>query len=638
MEKGFHINFQTSLRFRLYVFFSGGVFALSLFIYLYFPEKYYEQRLSSVTKKTFAIAEVSAVSASSLLNSNDSNGFARIFEPIKHVPEIRYIVIRNAEQRLVAAYQIDSAVTCKYLDATEKGTVSDNYSTLMVKVPIESDGTTLGFIYVGYSLDPLFTEVKETKNNIALISLMVFAAGIFLVYILSVILTKPIDKMVSTVQQISQRNYTLYMKPTGYYEIDRLGRAFNTMVDELASAQTEIQSVNRTLEERVNERTRDLQDEILHRKKTESALRESEERYKALVELSPDAIIVFSDGIFYYINPAAVKVFHAEAQETIHNSALYEFMIPERAKQFKEMIEQVSAGSVLNVQTDFIFHRHDIGEFIANITITRLVYREKNSVQIVIRDISAWVKNERQRLELEQQILHIQKKEIISTLASGIAHDILNILGIIGTAINKLLFLKNIDEKSLMESAEQISKATDRGKALVKQLLTFAKKTELNFDVTQVNVPVSEIVNVIQQTFPASIVINAHLAEQLPLIRADNNQLHQALLNLCLNARDAIQGKGTIVIETTSTKRISFGGNGEKQGEYICISVSDDGVGMEPEVLKRIYEPFFSTKSEGTGSGLGLAMVKGIVENHRGFIEVESETGKGSTFRLYFPV
>ncbi len=127
-------------------------------------------------------------------------------------------------------------------------------------------------------------------------------------------------------------------------------------------------------------------------------------------------------------------------------------------------------------------------------------------------------------------------------------------------------------------------------------------------------------------------------SDNLPLMRADGNQIHQALLNLCLNARDAIGDSGTIVISTFVTEKTDIEQSNGTVKKYICISVSDSGCGMSKEIMSNIFQPFFTTKHETEGSGLGLAMVNGIMENHRGFIEMDSEIGKGTTFRLFFPV
>ncbi len=399
-----------------------------------------------------------------------------------------------------------------------------------------------------------------------------------------------------------------------------------------------IENDNILLQQQFQQLKLEYQHEVYKRKETESALRESEERFRSLVELSPDAIILHSEQKFIFGNLAALSLFRISSMQSLIEKSIFDFMNEHQARLLRESMDRMVNGSVLSLLSEYSFFRPDGEEFSAEVTANKLKYSNGISIQFMIRDITERSKNERQRIELEQQLLHIQKKEIISTLASGIAHDILNILGIIGTAINKLTFLKDIDKKSLSESAEQISMATERGRALVRQLLTFAKKSELNFDLVQVNPIIAEIVSVIQRTFPEIITIEMKLSDNLPSMRADANQIHQALLNLCLNARDAIGDSGMIIISSSIADKIGEEQQIDSVNEYICISVSDNGCGMSQEVKNNIFQPFFTTKHETEGSGLGLAMVNGIIENHRGFIELESEIGKGTTFKLYFPI
>lgn len=382
----------------------------------------------------------------------------------------------------------------------------------------------------------------------------------------------------------------------------------------------------------------EYQREVHKRKEIESALRESEERFRMLVDLSPDAIIVHSEQKFIFGNSAALALFRIRSLDELIEKSIYDFMNEHHGNLFRESMDRVLNGSLLNMLMETSFIRLDGKEFNAEVAATKIQFPGSSSIQIIIRDITERSKSARQRNELEQQLLHVQKKEIISTLASGIAHDILNILGIIGTAINKLTFLNDINKKSVAESAEQISLATERGRSLVRQLLTFAKKSALNFDLVQINPIVSEITSIIQRTFPSTITIATELSDTLPMMRADGNQIQQALLNLCLNARDAIDEMGSINISTSEIERTSEDHQGDQLKKYICITVSDNGCGMSQELMDHIFQPFFTTKNEAEGSGLGLAMVNGIMENHRGFIELESELGKGTIFRLFFPV
>ncbi len=635
--KQFITSLKTSLRLRINILFTAAAACASLFFYFYLSGQYQTQAYNDARSRARSISELASSSIITSVREKNHDEIALCLEPLKNNKDVRFIVVLDTAGALLYSHELAAAIQYRYAGASDTVIIAKDQPTYVVSIHQTSGAQNVSTMYIGFSLENVHRDVQHKKESAGIISIIVLVIGALTVSVITRIVVRPIDIIVNTFRRRPDDPFE-HVPVTGVAEIDRLGSSFNRIVDDLAAAQKELHAANRTLEQRVNERTLDLQMEIQHHKDTGAALRESEERYRTLVELSPDAIIVFMGKKFHFINSAVLTVFKAENFDALRERSLHDFLDAPYVETFKGMLHQLLQGTISNVHEEYPFRGIDGTEFIGEVTATKLIYQGQDAVQIVIRDISERFKNERKRLELEQQLLHVQKKEIIGTLSSGIAHDILNILGIIGTAINKLLFLKNIDRASLTETAEPISKATERGQALVKQLLTFAKKTELNFSSTNVNEPVMEIVNVIQRTFPNSVVIESRLQENLPLIRADNNQLHQALLNLCLNARDAVRGHGTIIIETAMTSAMRLNGASGNHGEYICISVTDNGIGMAPDVLQRIYEPFFTTKDDGTGSGLGLAMVKGIVENHRGFIDVISEPGKGTTFKMYLPV
>ncbi len=622
---------------RIYALFSLAVVSISIFIFFSLSYQYQEHTVSDIRSRAASISNIASQAVSTAVRQNDLTETLRCLAPVLTDPEVQFIVILNERGELFYSCNLESAIRNRYIDVSATAVISPDRSMIVVCKPLTDGHEKSGRMYLGFSFESVKLDLQHKKESALYISILIFLTGMVMVILITRFIVRPINKVVDTFHK-KEGDLFEHVPPTGIIEIDRLGASFNRVVDDLAAVQKELHSVNRTLEQRVDERTHDLQQEIEHHKSTGTALRESEERYRSLVEVSPDAIIVYGEGEFHYINSAVDSLFRSPADEGAAAHVLTDRIKSSQQNAFTEMLEQILHGTTVMVHTEYTFLRSGGEEFVAEVTATKLHYQGMNAVQIVIRDISERIRNERQRLELEQQLLHVQKKEIIGTLSSGIAHDILNILGIIGTAINKLLYVKNRDERAVMETAEQISKATERGKALVKQLLTFARKTELNFDITQVNTPVSEIVGVIQRTFPESITIESRLQQDLPTIRADNNQLHQALLNLCLNSRDAIQTEGKIVIQTMLVNADQLKSVQGKHGEYVCVSVEDTGAGMAPEVLQKIYEPFFTTKMDGTGSGLGLAMVKGIMENHRGMIEIDTEVGKGTIFRLYFPL
>ena len=243
-----------------------------------------------------------------------------------------------------------------------------------------------------------------------------------------------------------------------------------------------------------------------------------------------------------------------------------------------------------------------------------------------------------QRL-LERQFIQAQKMESIGTLAGGIAHDFNNILGII---LGHLALLQRLRENQSQfnESISSISKAVERGASLVRQVLTFARRADMKTEPLNVNNTIKELAKMLTETFPKAVSISLQLEKTIPIITIDSTQFHQALLNLCVNARDAMQGEGTLTIVSrlvageTLTSRFTKA----TAKHYVQLKISDTGVGMDEETKGCIFEPFFTTKEEGKGTGLGLAVVYGVVQAHNGFVDVDSTPGIGTTFHLFFPV
>jgi PAS domain S-box-containing protein len=241
--------------------------------------------------------------------------------------------------------------------------------------------------------------------------------------------------------------------------------------------------------------------------------------------------------------------------------------------------------------------------------------------------------------EREEQLRQAQKMESIGTLAGGVAHDFNNILGII-LAYTSVLKQSKADEAKRQQSIETIEKMVHRGASLVKQLLTFARKTDVLLESVKVNDLIIELHKLLVETFPKTITFSLELAKNLPSIIGDRNQLHQALLNLCLNARDAMPKGGMLSLSSAlvSGDELKKRFPDIQEGNFILVTIADTGMGMDETTKRRIFEPFFSTKERGKGTGLGLAVVYGIVQSHRGFINVRSAVGRGTAFELYFPV
>ncbi len=242
--------------------------------------------------------------------------------------------------------------------------------------------------------------------------------------------------------------------------------------------------------------------------------------------------------------------------------------------------------------------------------------------------------------QLEAQLLRAQRMESMGTLASGVAHDFNNILTPILAAAQLLpLKLVGLEERDryLLQLIEDSAK---RGADLVKQILAFARGVEGKRISLQVGHLLAETAQVARQTFPKEIVIQTDIPSDIALVVADATQLHQVFMNLCINARDAMPYGGQIhlTIANTMLDQADRETNLEAHaGAYVLITVTDEGVGVAPELLERIFDPFFTTKEVGKGTGLGLSMVLGIVKSHGGFVTVHSEIARGTQFKVYLP-
>jgi len=241
-----------------------------------------------------------------------------------------------------------------------------------------------------------------------------------------------------------------------------------------------------------------------------------------------------------------------------------------------------------------------------------------------------------ERKLLEGQLRQVQKMEGIGTLAGGIAHDFNNILAVIN-GYAELCMLNANEPAIIQKSVREIKRAAERATGLVRQILTFSRKAEVHVASLNLNQHVRDLIALLAETFPRNITFQFALDENLTPLLADQNQLQQIVLNLCVNARDAMPNGGTITLATSRLEGEDVPGAMLRRQPCACLKVSDTGTGMPAHVRERIFEPFFTTKGVNKGTGLGLAVVYGIVASHEGCIDVESEVGQGTTFRVCLP-
>ncbi len=365
----------------------------------------------------------------------------------------------------------------------------------------------------------------------------------------------------------------------------------------------------------------------IERKQTEQKIREQ----AALLDVATDAIFVcdLDDKILFW-NKAAESLYGWKKEEALNQKT----QVLWHNKYVSQVQEALSILMINGSWEGELQQKTKSGkEFIVESRWT-LVHKFGNkapSILIVNTDIT-------QKKQLEAQFLRAQRLESIGTLASGIAHDLNNVLApILMTA--QLLESQVHDERSRRLLPILITNAK-RGANLVKQVLSFTRGLEGDRTILQLKHLIVEIQQIIRETFPKSVEVSTQIPQNLWTVCGDATQLHQVLMNLCVNARDAMPNGGTLKIlaenllidENYAKMHIDA-----KVGHHIVITVSDGGIGIKPEILDRIFEPFFTTKELGKGTGLGLSTVLGIIKSHGGFIDVHTEQGKGSQFKVYLP-
>jgi PAS domain S-box-containing protein len=369
--------------------------------------------------------------------------------------------------------------------------------------------------------------------------------------------------------------------------------------------------------------------DITERKFAEEQLR----LHMAALQSAANAIVITdAAGLIVSVNPAFTTLTGYTQDEVIGKKTNVLKSGRQAETYYKNMWETIIAGNVW--RNEIVNKRKDGSYYTEDMTITPVV-NEKG----IITNFVAIKQDVTEQRNLQQQLFQSQKVESIGTLAGGIAHDFNNILGII-LAYATLIERAPMEHEKMKESVGAIIKAVHRGALLVKQILTFARKTDVSFKPVKIPELIRELKGMLQGTFPKIITICDEAPAEIPEIYADQSQLHQALLNLCVNARDAMPkgGELTISAELLSRKAVAGKFAEAKHNQYIRISVADTGTGIDAATMKKIFDPFFTTKEIGKGTGMGLAVVTGVAQTHHGFVDVESVIGKGTTFYLYFPV
>lgn len=389
--------------------------------------------------------------------------------------------------------------------------------------------------------------------------------------------------------------------------------------------------------------------DLSERKRSEEAVRESQERFRKLFEEVPLGIALIDSlsGRFYEVNPMYARIVERTVEELLRTDWM-SITHPDDIQGDLDNMALVQSGAVPGFEMEKRYLHLDGAVVWVHMTIAKLKDRhDARPLHLcMVEDITERKRVEQEKASLETLLHQAQKMESIGRLAGGVAHDFNNMLTVIlGHAELALDLLDPTSQPlgchhQLQESLGEIAKAAHRSTELAQQLLAFARKQTITPKVLHLNEALVGMTKMLQRLIGEDIQIAWMPGTSLWTIKADPSQIDQILANLCVNARDAIDGVGKLTMETentTITEADCAAGEDVAAGDYLRLSVSDDGRGMDQETMAHLFEPFFTTKPIGSGTGLGLSTVYGIVKQNHGFIRVDSKPGRGSTFSIYLP-
>lgn len=427
-------------------------------------------------------------------------------------------------------------------------------------------------------------------------------------------------------------NLVILKKPFDNVEVLQLAHSLTKKWAMTRQASTRLAELDEMVARRTQEllrANRHLESEIERRKQVEISLRDSEERFRKAFETVPVALAIMrsEDRRYLDVNQSFVQLSGRTKQDILGRTPEDLGMAIEDGS---DVFRAAIAGRQIR-ELEVEMKRQDGSRHVV-ISIDSVILGDQPCLLAVLMDVT-------EHKHLESQLRHAQKMEAVGQLAAGVAHDFNNLLTVIHGYASLQLATTGLNQEVSRAFAE-VKAASERASSLTRQLLAFSRKQVMERKPVDVRATILNVRRMLGRIVGETVELECQCAETLPRIKADESNLEQVLTNLIVNARDAMPGGGRITITAGSTSLrtsdLAFNRN-RRSGSFVVISVVDQGCGMSDEVLGHIFEPFFTTKDVGRGTGLGLSTVYGIIEQHEGWVEVESAVGRGTTFRVYLP-
>jgi PAS domain S-box-containing protein len=577
--------------------------------------------LNEITKRAETSSKSAAAVAAYSLVSGDSLGLDHIvFEGKISNDDVEYIAIVDKKMRILAHSDIKKRG--EVLKEAEGGTFkkdgdgtvvreisfSDN-KIFEIHTPILFKGKSLGSVLVGVNQSGLLKAQSFAREQILWVCAAILLVAVTGVIGISILITRSIQELASGVEELEQGKWGRPLRVYSRDELGKLTESFNKMSRTIMEQQKEVSKYTRQLQ--------------------------------TLSENAPFGMVMIDqDGTFEYVNPRFRELFGYDLDDIPNGKTWFRKAYPDPTYRhhvistWTDDLAGLKSGG--KRERTFTVTCKDGTEKIINFIPVQL---ETGENLMACEDITELKRSEEERAVLQEQLRQSQKVEAIGRLAGGIAHDFNNLLTVIkGYSELSRIGLKEGD--ILRGNMDEILNAAERAASLTRQLLAFSRRQVMKMKVLDLNTLLRDLEKMLRRIIGENIEMVIQLAEDLGRVRADVGQIEQVIMNLAVNARDAMPSGGKLTIETADVELDESYARSHvdvKPGHYVMFSVSDTGVGMTPEVRERIFEPFFTTKDTGKGTGLGLSTAYGIVKQTKGHIWVYSVQGKGATFKIYLP-
>ena len=539
------------------------------------------------------------------------------------------LLVGNADGRVWTDldHRVNGPATRPGIGATQLTRLSDGSEWIGATAAVRN---APWLVWVALPASFITGQTRPFLLAMVLVDLLVIVAGAFGAWLLSRHLISPLGALTTAAEELATGEYGVRVAVTRNDEVGRLAKTFNEMAGAIELASHELQEQAVELETQQAELEESNEALLVHVSEATTA-REAAERARAraaaIVDGAMDAVITAdADGTIREFNAAAEHVFGYAASEIV--GSRLQRLIP-----VLELRPEAANGGGHGVRMEVTAVRANGQEFPEELAMTHVPVPDRPLVTCFVRDLS-------DHKQLEAQLQQSQKMEAVGRLAGGIAHDFNNILTVIISYSDLVLADEAITDPARGDLV-QVRSAADRAAALTRQLLAFSRKQVLHPIVLDINTVVDDVAKMLTRVMPENIRLSLRLGDPLNSIYADRGQLEQVLMNLAVNARDAMPKGGSLTIETDNAmldKEYVAMHPGGSDGPHVVLCVHDTGIGMDAKTRDRIFEPFFTTKGVGQGTGLGLATVYGIVRQSGGSIYVYSEPGRGTTFKIYFPM